>query len=317
MNIVILDGKSTNHGDLSWAPLEKLGNVTVYDVTPEAEIPSRAKDADAVILCGAPLRGQTIAALPRVKFIGTLATGYNTIDLAAASARGITVCNVPFYCVETVAQHTFALLLALCNKVAPLDAVMHSEGWTQAKESNYLHNPVLELSGKKLGILGYGNIGQAVAKIADAMGMEILAYSRTKKAMPAHYRWVDLDTLLEKSDVLSVHCPLNDSTRGLLNAQRLEKMKSGALLINTARGPILDEAAVAQALNRGHLAGAGLDVLSNEPAKPGDPLLTAKNCLLTPHVSWASKEARKRLIHAVADNLSAFINGKPQNVVNL
>lgn len=317
MNIVILDGKSTNPGDLSWVPLEQLGNVTAYDLSSVSEIVPRAKDADALILCATPMSAETFAALPRLKYIGTLATGYNTIDLAAACAHGVTVCNVPFYCIETVAQHSFALLLSLCDRAAQLDAAIRQTGWNLAKESNYCENPLLELSGKNLGILGYGNIGCAVANIADAMGMNILAYSRTKKEMPAHYSFVDLDTMLRQSDVLSIHCPLTTQTRGLINQENLQKMKSSALLINTARGAILDEAAVAYALNHGTLAGAAVDVLSGEPPQADNPMLTAKNCLITPHVSWASKEARTRLICAVAENLSAFMHGSPRNTVNI
>lgn len=314
MNIVILDGKSTNPGDLSWAPLSSLGTVTVYDTSAPEEIVHRAKDADAVILCAVPMTAEIFRALPKLTFIGTLATGYNTIDLAAAKHHGVTVCNVPFYCVETVAQHCFALLLALCNHVAQLDGLLHRNSWNGAKNSSYRDYPLLELSGKKLGILGYGNIGAAVAKIGGAMGMEILAFSRSKKELPGNYRAATLDELLAESDVLSLHCPLTAETRGLLGYENLAKMKPGALLINTARGGILEEAAVAQALENGQLAGAALDVLSQEPPQ-NSPLLTAKNCLITPHVSWSSREARGRLIQAVADNLSAFLNGSPQNQV--
>ena len=316
MDIVVLDGGTTNPGDLSWAPLEALGRVTVYDSTPADCVVKRAQDAEALIVNRIVLNRAVLDALPKLRYIGTLATGYNTIDVRAAREKGVTVCNVPLYCVETVAQLTLALLLALCCRVEHLSAVTRSGGWNDAVEATHTTAPILELSGKTLGILGFGNIGRAVAQLGLALGMRVLAHSRTQRALPAGCTWCSFETLFETADVVSLHCPLTDETRGIVSASVLARMKPTALLINTARGALVDENALADALNSGRLAGAGLDVMAEEPPRPDHPLLTAKNCLITPHIAWASREARLRLIDAVAGNLRAFLAGQPVNVVS-
>ena len=316
MDIVVLDGGTTNPGDLSWAPLEALGRVTVYDSTPADCVVKRAQDAEALIVNRIVLNRAVLDALPKLRYIGTLATGYNTIDVRAAREKGVTVCNVPLYCVETVAQLTLALLLALCNRVEHLSAVTRSGGWNDAVEATHTTAPILELSGKTLGILGFGNIGRAVAQLGLALGMRVLVHSRTQRALPAGCTWCGFETRFETADVVSLHCPLTDETRGIVGASVLARMKPTALLINTARGALVDENALADALNSGRLAGAGLDVMAEEPPRPDHPLLTAKNCLITPHIAWASREARLRLIDAVAGNLRAFLAGQPVNVVS-
>lgn len=316
MDIVVLDGGTTNPGDLSWAPLEALGRVTVYDSTPADCVVRRAQDAEALIVNRIELNRAVLDALPKLRYIGTLATGYNTIDVRAAREKGVTVCNVPLYCVETVAQLTLALLLALCCRVEHLSAVTRSGGWNDAIEATHTTAPILELSGKTLGILGFGNIGRAVAQLGLALGMRVLVHSRTQRALPAGCTWCGFETLFETADVVSLHCPLTDETRGIVGASVLARMKPTALLINTARGALVDENALADALNSGRLAGAGLDVMAEEPPRADHPLLTAKNCLITPHIAWASREARLRLIDAVAGNLRAFLAGQPVNVVS-
>ena len=316
MDIVVLDGGTTNPGDLSWAPLEALGRVTVYDSTPADCVVKRAQDSEALIINRIVLNRAVLDALPKLRYIGTLATGYNTIDVRAAREKGVTVCNVPLYCVETVAQLTLALLLALCNRVEHLSAVTRSGGWNDAVEATHATAPILELSGKTLGILGFGNIGRAVAQLGLALGMRVLVHSRTQRALPTGCTWCGFETLFETADVVSLHCPLTDETRGIVSASVLARMKPTALLINTARGALVDENALADALNSGRLAGAGLDVMAEEPPRPDHPLLTAKNCLITPHIAWASREARLRLIDAVAGNLRAFLAGQPVNVVS-
>lgn len=316
MDIVVLDGGTTNPGDLSWAPLEALGRVTVYDSTPADCVVKRAQDSEALIVNRIVLNRAVLDALPKLRYIGTLATGYNTIDVRAAREKGVTVCNVPLYCVETVAQLTLALLLALCNRVEHLSAVTRSGGWNDAVEATHTTAPILELSGKTLGILGFGNIGRAVAQLGLALGMRVLVHSRTQRALPAGCTWCGFETLFETADVVSLHCPLTDETHGIVSASVLARMKPTALLINTARGALVDENALADALNSGRLAGAGLDVMAEEPPRPDHPLLTAKNCLITPHIAWASREARLRLIEAVAGNLRAFLAGQPVNVVS-
>ena len=315
MHIVILDGKTTNPGDISWAPLEALGTVTAYDYTPPEEIVSRAKDCEAIIMNRARMTREVMEALPKLRFIGALATGYNTIDVAAAHELGVTVCNVPLYCVETVAQQAFALLLELTNHTAALSRTTRAGGWDDAITMSYTTHDLFELTGKTLGIFGFGNIGRTVAALGLALGMKVLVNSRTKKELPAGCTWVDFETLFRQSDVVSLHCPLNDGTRGIVNAEVLGWMKPTALLINTARGAVVEENALADALNSGKIAGAGLDVMTDEPPKPDCPLLSAKNCIITPHIAWASRDARLRLVRIVAENLAAFLAGHPQNTV--
>lgn len=316
MNIVILDGGTTNPGDVSWGPLEKIGTVTVYDSTPPEQVIERAKNAQAVLLNRIVMSRTVLDALPNLKFIGTLATGYNTIDIEAAREKQITVCNVPLYCVETVAQQTFALLLELCNHTAAISAQTHAGNWNEGIRMSYTTSALFELHGKTLGIFGFGNIGQTVAKLGLALGMQVLVNSRTRRELPDGYSWVDFETLFKTADVISLHCPLNEQTRGIVNRETLALMKPTAFLINTARGAVLDESALADALNADRLAGAGLDVLIDEPPKADNPLLTAKNCIITPHIAWASRDARIRLIHIVAENLQAFLEGHPIHVVS-
>lgn len=316
MNIVVLDGGTTNPGDLSWAPLERLGCLSVYGETPSDQVVERLKNAQAVILNRIVLGREEFSQLPELRYIGTLATGYNTIDTQAAREFGITVCNVPHYCETAVAQHALSLLLCLCNKVQRSSDLTKSGCWDQAVEESHRSLLPVELSGKNLGLVGFGSTGRRMAGLGLALGMNVLLYSRTQKPAPDGCRWVDLETLFRESDVLSLHCPLTEETRKLVNKERLALMKPKAFLINTARGAVVDEKALAQALNEGRLAGAGIDVFTQEPPAPDHPLLTAQNCILTPHVAWATREARERLIETVAENLQRYLEGQPQNVVS-
>ena len=316
MKIVILDGKTTNPGDISWAPIEALGETTVYDGTPPELVIERAKDAEALIINRINLTREVLSQLPKLRFIGMLATGYNSVDTVAARERGIDLCNVPDYCADTVAQQALTLLLALCGSVHLHTELIQDGQWDKAVEMNHTTHPLYELSGKTLGIVGYGAIGQRVAKLGLDLGMKVLLSSRTEKAAPQGCTWTGLETLFEQSDVVSLHCPLNEHTQHLVNERLLSLMKPTALLINTSRGGVVDSAALAKALNENRLLGAGIDVMEQEPPRADDPLLTAKNCMITPHIAWASKEARIRLVEAVAGNLRAFQNGAPINVVN-
>ena len=316
MKIVVLDGGTANPGDLSWEPLASLGELTVFVETPQELVLPRLENAEAAILNRVHLGREEFSLLPRLSYVGTLATGYNTIDTVSAREFGITVCNVPHYCERAVAQHALALLLCLCNKVHSSNQLVRQGRWAQAVEESHRSLLPVELAGKKLGLVGFGSIGQAMAELGLALGMEVLLHSRTEKTAPAGCRWVDLAALFRESDVVSLHCPLTDATRNLVDEKLLALMKPTAFLINTARGALVDEAALADALNRGALAGAGIDVFSQEPPSAKHPLLSAKNCILTPHVAWASREARKRLIQIVAENLQHFASGSPQNVVH-
>lgn len=311
MKIVVLDGKTTNPGDISWKELEALGELTVYDTTPPELVNQRAGDADVIITNRIDLTATVLEALPSLKYIGTLSTGFNTIDLDAAEKRGIVVCNVPGYCVSTVTQTTFALLLALCNHVHKHSDLVKKGKWQESELLSQKYYPFFELHGKTMGILGYGNIGKAVADVAKTMGMSVIAYSKSPKDIPT----VTLEELFTKSDVVSIHCALNDETRGIVNIEKLKLLKPGSLIINTARGAVINEEELALALNSGIIAGAGLDVLTDEPPSSHNPLLTAKNCIITPHIAWSSKESRQRLISAVSDNLLGFLTGEIKNRV--
>ena len=313
MNIVILDGFTTNPGDLSWAPLEACGHLTVFDRTEPGDVASRAAAADVVLTNKTELGRAAIAALPRVKCIGVLATGTNVVDLAAARERGVPVCNVPEYGTPSVVQATFALLLELTNRVGHHDATVRAGRWSACPDFCYWDGDLVELAGLTLGIVGYGQIGRGVATVGRAFGMRILFHRRSAAADP---ECVDLDRLFRESDVVSLHCPLTPETRGLVDGRRLGLMKPTAYLVNTARGALVDEAALAAALDSGTIAGAGLDVLSVEPPPPTNPLLRARNCVITPHVAWATRSARRRLIETTAANVRAFAAGRPQNVVN-
>lgn len=316
MNIVYLDGYTLNPGDLSWEPLEKLGNFTVYDRTPADKIVERAADADIALTNKVQFTGDILLRLPRLKYIGVTATGYNNVDLITARAQGITVTNVRGYSTPAVAQHTFSLLLSLTNRIELHNESVHAGEWIHSTDWCYWKSPLVELSGKTMGLIGLGDIGWQVARIAQAFGMRVLAHR--KSAMPAKegIELVELDRLFRESDVVSLHCPLTDETSEIINENTLALMKPTAYLINTGRGGLLHEQQVANALNEGQLAGAAFDVLSTEPPKAGNPLLTARNCIITPHIAWALYESRERLLHMAAENVAAFMKGNPTNVVS-
>lgn len=313
MRIVILDGLTTNPGDLSWEPLERLGSLTVFDRTPPGAVAARAAGADVVLTNKAILGREQIAALPGLKYVGVLATGHNIVDGAAARERGIPVTNVPDYSTPNVIQATWALILELTNRVGHHDRTVHEGRWAACPDFCYWDGDLVELAGRTLGIVGYGRIGRGVADVGRAMGMRVMHHRQRSAGDPGS---VDLDTLFRESDVVSLHCPLSPETRHLVDARRLALMKPAAFLVNTARGPLVDEAALADALNAGRIAGAAVDVLSVEPPPPTNPLLTARNCVITPHVAWATRDARRRLIDVAAANVAAFAAGSPRNVVN-
>ncbi len=318
MKIVILDGYPLNPGDLSWEYLEHYGSVKIYDRTPASEIVDRAKGADVVLTNKVPLDADALKQLPELKYVGVLATGYNIVDTDQAYRQGVVVTNVPGYSTASVAQLTFALLLELCHHVQRhSDRVMEGK-WARSPDFSFWDYPLIELSGKTMGIIGFGDIGQQVADIATAFGMRILGQSRTETNQEhrKNFQWVGLDDLLARADVVSLHCPLTPQTQGLINSDTLAKMKSSAFLINTSRGPLVVEEDLAAALDDTKIAGAALDVLSMEPPAAENPLFSAKNCLITPHIAWATKEARARLMEIVNANLAAYVGGKPVNVVN-
>ncbi len=323
--IVVLDGYTLTaaqpgeqpaNGEPDWAALEALGELTVYPRTADAMIVEHARAAQIVLTNKTPLTAQTINALDQLQYIGVLATGTNVVDLEAARQHGITVTNVPGYSTASVAQHVFALLLELTNHVALHSEAVHHQRWTTCDDFSFTLAPLTELAGKTLGIVGFGAIGQQVARIGHALGMNIAVHSRTRREFEFPVQWMEVDELFEASDVISLHCPLTEQTQHLVNRDRLKRMKSTALLINTGRGPLIDEAALADALANREIAGAGLDVVSEEPPTQDNPLLGAPHCYITPHNAWASQEARQRLMAAVADNVKAFLKGAPTNVVN-
>jgi glycerate dehydrogenase len=318
MRIVVLDGFTLNPGDLSWNGIEKLGDVTIYDRTPPEKILERAEGADVIFTNKTPLGAKTLNHLPSLKFIGVLATGYNVVDIQIAKQKGIIVSNVPGYGTSSVVQMTFALLLELCLHVQEHSESVRKGQWAASADFSYWNFPLIELSGKTMGIIGFGNIGQGVADVATAFGMNVIGASRrqTDQSGRNNFRWMDIPELLEASDVVSIHCPLVQETKGLINKESLQKMKRSAFLLNTSRGPIINDLDLAEALNNDVIAGAGLDVLSIEPPSNDNPLFRAKNCIITPHIAWATKEARSRLMDVAVCNLSAFLNGKPINVVN-
>ncbi|MEG2172046.1 MAG: D-2-hydroxyacid dehydrogenase [Desulfovibrionaceae bacterium] len=319
MNIVILDGHALNPGDNPWTALEGLGTVSLYDRTPIEAIIERARDAEIVITNKVPLTAHSIAALPKLRYIGVTATGYNVVDIQAAAARHIPVCNVVAYGVNAVAQHVMALLLELCRRTSLHDASVRAGDWAKAPDWCYWKSPQIELTDKIMGIVGFGNIGSKVAELAHSFGMKILAYNRSPKIPPSYtpFSFVNQDTLFAKADVISLHCPLTDSNAGMINTHSLMDMKPGAILLNTARGQLLDESAVAEALHSGHLGGFGTDVLAQEPPDPSNPLLQAPRSLITPHISWATLNARSNIIRLTAENIRAWQAGTPTNVVNL
>ncbi len=316
MKIVVLDGYTMNPGDLSWERLEELGDCVIYERTPPQDTLARAEGADVLLTNKVLLNRDLIAQLPQLKYIGVTATGVNVVEVQAARERNITVTNVPAYSTRSVAQMTFALLLELTHHVGDHARAVREGRWTRCPDFSFQDYPLIELDGLTMGIVGFGQIGRAVADLALAFGMEVLVHTRTPPANhPASVQFIERDTLFRCSDVISLHCPLTPETHHLVNADRLAQMQPTAFLINTGRGPLVDEPALAQALEDGQLAGAALDVLSTEPPPADHPLLSAKNCLITPHHAWATRAARTRLMEITVANLRAFIEGKPQNVV--
>lgn len=320
MKIVVLDGYTENPGDLSWDGLAALGELTVYDRTPlsdTAEVIRRIGDAEVVFTNKTPLTREVLDACPSVKFISVLATGYNIVDTAAAKEKGIPVTNVPAYGTASVGQFAIALLLEICHHVAHHDKAVHEGRWASCPDFCFWDYPLIELDGKTIGIIGFGRIGQTTGKIASALGMRVLAYdtyqSESGKAIGTY---TDLDTLLKESDVIALHCPLFPATERIINKDTIAKMKDGVILLNNSRGPLVDEQDLTDALNAGKVAAAGLDVVSTEPIRSDNPLLTAKNCIITPHISWAPKESRQRIMDCAIENVKAYLNGAPVNVVN-
>ena len=320
MKIVVLDGYTENPGDLSWAGLEALGEVTVYDRTAYQESPliaERIADADIVVMNKTPISKETIDKCPNIQMIAVLATGYNVVDYNYAREKGIPVCNVPTYGTASVSQFSIALLLEICHHIGHHSASVHAGNWASNADWCYWDYPLIELEGKTIGIIGFGRIGQAEGRVAKALGMHVLAcdlYPNDKGREIAEY--VDLDTLFARSDVITLHCNLTPENTGMINKDTIAKMKDGAILINNARGQLIVEQDVADALNSGKLAAAGLDVVYTEPIRADNPLLTAKNCIITPHISWAPIESRQRIMDTTVENVRAFLNGAPQNVVN-
>jgi glycerate dehydrogenase len=315
--IVVLDGYCINPGDLSWDPLRKFGDLEVYDRTAAEEAASRAAGAALVLTSKTPLPADVLLQLPELQYIGVIGTGYNNVDIEAARRRGVTVTNVPTYGTASVAQFVFALVLELCNSVRlHADAVQSGE-WARSPDWTFRKAPLTELSGKVMGIVGFGRIGQQTAKIADAFAMRVLANDVLRAEAPtyADFHWVSLQELLRESDIVSLHAPLDAQTRGMINAKTLALMKPTAFLINTSRGPLIVDQDLADALNAGRLAGAGLDVVSIEPPAADNPLLYAHNCLVTPHIAWSTREARSRLLNGAIQNLADFLAGAPRNVV--
>jgi len=317
MKIVVLDGYAMNPGDLSWGELEKLGDCRVYDRTPANKVLERAAGARMVLTNKTVLSADTLAALPDLQYIGVLATGTNVVDIQAASRRGIVVTNVPGYSTASVAQMVFALLLEMTNQVGHHSRVVREGAWSASPDFSFWDRPLTELDGLNLGVVGYGAIGSRVATLGRAFGMNVLVHTRhPEKYATADVEFVGLDDLFRRSDVVSLHCPLTQETERMVDERRLALMKAEAWLINTGRGPLVDEAALAAALNAGRLAGAGLDVLSSEPPPAANPLLLAKNCIITPHVAWATRAARQRLMTVVVANVRDFLAGGSSNRVN-
>lgn len=314
--IVVLDGYTLNPGDLSWERLLSLGSCSIYDRTPAEAIVEEAADAELVLSNKAVLSREVIEALPQLRYIGVTATGYNVVDLEAARECDIVVTNVPIYGTDSVAQMVFAHVLRFTQRVSHHNSAVHTGRWSSATDWCFWDFPQQELAGMTMGIVGFGRIGRATAKLARAFGMRVLVATRSEISAADEVQAVDLDTLFRDSDIVSLHCPLTDETAGLVDATRLRQMKPTALLINTSRGPLVDETALADALRHGEIAGAGLDVLSVEPPPADHPLLGIDNCVITPHIAWATHSARGRLLETVVDNVAAYLAGEPQNIVN-
>jgi glycerate dehydrogenase len=318
VKIVILDGHAVNPGDLGWDAFRSLGELEVFDRTAENEIVDRAREAEIVLTVRTPLSADTLKQLKRLRYIGEMFTGYDEIDLKAAREHNVLVTNVPTYGTASVAQLVFALLLELCHHVGLHSEATRAGEWSRSADFSFWKMPLVELQGKTMGIVGFGRIGREVGKIAGALGMRVIAEDAGRKDPPdwPDFRWCELDELLAAADVVSLHCPLLPQTRGIINAASLSKMKPSSFLINTSRGPLIVEKDLADALNHGRVAGAAVDVLSAEPPPLDNPLLHAKNCVVTPHIAWATREARTRLVELAAANLGAFLDGRPINVVN-
>ena len=316
MKIIVLDGYGLNPGDLNWDGFEALGELTVYDRTLPSELMERAAGAEVLITNKTLITAENMADLPELKYIGVLATGYNVVDIDAAKARGIVVTNIPAYSTASVAQMVFAHILNITQRVGYYADENKQGRWTKNADFCYWDTQLVELQGKKMGIVGFGNIGQATARIAQAFGMEVCVYSsKPQFALPSGIKKMDLDELFAECDVVSLHCPLTSDTKEMVNTERLSKMKQNAILINTGRGPLINEQDLADALNEGRIAAAGLDVLSVEPSVEGNPLLTARNCFITPHIAWATLEARTRLMEIAVQNLKSYLNGQIINNV--
>lgn len=316
MKIVILDGYAANPGDISWEGIKALGECTIYDRTAPEEVLERAAGAEAILTNKVVINAEHIAALPDLKYIGVLATGYNIIDTAAAKERGIIVTNIPAYSTPSVAQMVFAHILNITQQVQHYSEEVRKGVWTNSKDFCFWDTPLMELRDKKIGLVGLGHTGYATARVAIGFSMQVYALtSKSHFQLPPEIKKMNLDELFSECDIVSLHCPLTPETRGLVNAQRLALMKPSAILINTGRGPLINEQDLADALNSGKIYAAGVDVLSTEPPHADNPLLTAKNCYITPHIAWATQEARERLMNIAITNLQAYINGKPENVV--
>lgn len=320
MKIVVLDGYTENPGDLSWEELERLGTLTVYDrtsLTDEREIIARIADAQAVFTNKTPITRAVLDACPQVQFIGVLATGYNVVDVACAREKGIPVSNIPTYGTAAVGQFAIAMLLEICHHVAHHSDAVHAGRWESCPDWCFWDHPLIELDGKTMGIIGFGRIGQRTGQLAAALGMRVLAYdSYPSERGRALAEYMPLEELLRQSDVIALHCPLFPETQGIINKDTIAQMKDGVIVLNNSRGPLIVEQDLADALNSGKVFAAGLDVVSTEPIRGDNPLLTAKNCIITPHISWAPKESRQRIMDCAVSNLRAFLAGNPENVVN-
>lgn len=320
MKIVVLDGYALNPGDLSWQGFEEFGEVTVYErtsFTDKSEIIERIGDAEAILTNKTPIDEEILAAVPQLKYIGVIATGYNVVDIEAGEQRNIPVTNIPAYGTDAVAQFTFALLLEIANQVGVHNVSVHQGEWQESVDFTYQKTPLMELQGKTLGLIGYGEIAQATAVIAHAFNMKVIYWNhRPKEAQAEWAQQVSMEELYQQSDIISLHVPQTEETQKMINQESVAKMKDGVILLNTARGGLLDEVAVAEALNEGKIFAAGVDVVSSEPMKRDNPLLTAKNCFITPHIAWRPLETRERLMAIAVDNFAAFLAGKEKNVVN-
>lgn len=317
MNIVVLDGYTLNPGDITWEGMEKLGNLTVYDRTSADKIVERIGSAEIVFTNKTKISKETFEACPNIKFVGVLATGYNVVDVVTAKEKGIPVTNIPTYGTDAVGQFAIGLLLEICHHIAHHDKAVHDGRWENNDDWCFWDYSLIELAGKTMGIIGFGRIGQTTGRVAKALGMKVIAfdeYPNDEGEKLAEY--VSLDILFSKSDVIALHCPLFPSTEGIINKDNIAKMKDGVIILNNSRGPLIVEQDLADALNSGKVYAAGVDVVSTEPIKGDNPLLTAKNCVITPHISWAPKESRQRLMNIAVDNLEAFLKESPKNVVN-